>query len=124
MEDCEGHRILQPMRRCVTCVLNCCATALRPCQPPHCLPFACHVWCGCSAPTQSVEDIHLEGGTVLGTCETGECDVMAVVKMLGESTCPAEGVTGGQGLAGGYWGCTRRMSAMGSAAVCGKDVRS
>ncbi|KAL4421968.1 hypothetical protein ABPG77_010991 [Micractinium sp. CCAP 211/92] len=31
---------------------------------------------------ESVEDIHLEGGTVLGTCETGECDVMAVVKML------------------------------------------
>ncbi|PSC73867.1 Hydroxymethylglutaryl-mitochondrial isoform B [Micractinium conductrix] len=29
-----------------------------------------------------VADIHLEGGTVLGTCESGECDVMAVVKCL------------------------------------------
>jgi hypothetical protein len=33
---------------------------------------------------QTVEDIHLEGGTILGTCESGECDVMAVVKRLGE----------------------------------------
>ncbi|KAI3433465.1 hypothetical protein D9Q98_003278 [Chlorella vulgaris] len=30
----------------------------------------------------TVEDIHLEGGTILGTCESGECDVMAVVKRL------------------------------------------
>lgn len=31
-----------------------------------------------------MEDIHLEGGTVLGTCEAGECNVMEVVKRLGE----------------------------------------
>ncbi|EFN59177.1 hypothetical protein CHLNCDRAFT_29590 [Chlorella variabilis] len=31
---------------------------------------------------QAVEDIHLEGGTVLGTCEAGECNVMEVVKRL------------------------------------------
>lgn len=30
-----------------------------------------------------MEDIHLEGGTVLGTSEAGECDVLAVVKRLG-----------------------------------------
>lgn len=47
---------------------------------------------------QSVEDIHMEGGTVLGTCETGECDVMAVVKMLG-----GEGHWAG-GTGHGAWG--------------------
>lgn len=35
-------------------------------------------------PPQAVEDIHLEGGSVLGTSEVGECDVMGVVKRLGE----------------------------------------
>jgi hypothetical protein len=38
---------------------------------------------------QAVEDIHLEGGTMLGTSEDGECDAMAVVKCLGAmcATC-------------------------------------
>ncbi|KAI7844542.1 hypothetical protein COHA_001900 [Chlorella ohadii] len=31
---------------------------------------------------QAVEDIHLEGGSVLGTSECGECDVLGVVKRL------------------------------------------
>lgn len=37
-----------------------------------------------SAPpcTQLVDEVHLEGGSVLGTSETGECDVMAVVRAL------------------------------------------
>lgn len=39
----------------------------------------------CHGPShQAVEDIHLEGGSVLGTSEHGECDVMGVVKRLGE----------------------------------------
>lgn len=41
---------------------------------------------------QAVEDIHLEGGSVLGTSECGECDVLGVVKRLGELGCSAKTV--------------------------------
>ena len=33
-------------------------------------------------PAQLVEDIQLEGGTVLGTSEDGSCDPLEVVKCL------------------------------------------
>ena len=60
--------------------------------PPRSFAVAFHAIppaAAASAWLQAVEDIHLEGGTMLGTSEDGECDAMAVVKCLGAmcATC-------------------------------------
>lgn len=99
-------RVLRATRLCGTCMLPASPCAMysrllrtHPGGQVHVLLSPCS--CGLTATTfplsscrrciwpQAVEDIHLEGGTMLGTSEDGECDAMAVVKCLGAmcATC-------------------------------------